>query len=143
VADRDAARVLASLHTYGKRRLAAHRYPGARHTFTAYSCPHCGLVPLMLRIEHHTGSRKRNFRGMVFARCSVCGWEDRIFSFTGKHRSYLSEEKPACPCGETGFYVGMVEHIEGDDGLPGFFDERVLVGECSRCGRGTAFLFTD
>ena len=141
--DRSTAPSLAALFDYGKRRIAAQRYPGARHTCRPFSCPECGLVPLALRIEHHTGSKKSNFRGVVFGHCSVCKRERQVFSFTGKHRSYLREEMPACACGKALFFVGMVERYESEEGLPGFFDEGVIVGECAACGRRTAFLFTD
>jgi hypothetical protein len=96
-----------------------------------------------LRIEHHTGSKRRDFKGVIWARCSVCDREQRIFSFTGKHRRRSREERPVCDCGEARFFVAKLERIEGSEGLPGFFDEGVIVGECSRCGRRRAFVYTD
>jgi hypothetical protein len=101
------------------------------------------VVPLALRVEHHTGSKQRDFKGVVFARCSACGCDARVFSFTGGHREPIREERPACECGSKEFIVAMVERFEGDQGLPGFFDEGVIVGECSQCGRHRAFVYTD
>jgi hypothetical protein len=55
----------------------------------------------------------------------------------------LREEKPACECGNITFIVGECERIEGNEGVMGFFDEGVVVGKCSRCGRMRAFVYTD
>jgi len=142
-AKKDSATSLSGLLGFARRCLAAHRYPGARHPFTVFKCRDCGVVPLALRIEHHTGSQQRDFKGAIVARCSKCGREERIFRFTGEHRDFVREERPACECGNTVFIVAMLERFEGDQGLPGFFDEGVIVGECSRCGRRTAFVYTD
>jgi hypothetical protein len=94
-------------------------------------------------IEHHTGSRKRDFKGVIFARCSGCGGEERVFSFTGEHRQRLRVEEPACACGKRDFLVAMLERFEGDQGLPGFFDEGVIAGQCPQCGRQVVFVYTD
>jgi hypothetical protein len=37
----------------------------------------------------------------------------------------------------------MCERIEGEEGIPGFFDEGVIVGKCILCNRNMAFVFTD
>jgi hypothetical protein len=39
--------------------------------------------------------------------------------------------------------VAEYERIERDDGMIGFFDEGVVVGKCSRCGRNRALVYTD
>jgi hypothetical protein len=134
---------LSDLEAYAKERIAAHRYPDDYHFFTPAKCPTCGVVPFELTIEHHTGSKKGDFRGVIFAQCSVCGGKERLFSFTGKHRKRMREEKPVCGCGNMHFLVGECERIEGSEGLPGFFDEGVVVGKCSRCGRNRTFAYTD
>jgi hypothetical protein len=134
---------LADLEAYARKRIAAHRYPNDHHLFRPARCTTCGVVPLELTVEHHTGSRKGNFRGVILSRCSVCGGEERIFSFTGKHRKPEREEKPACVCGNAYFLVAECERIEGDEGMRGFFDEGVVAGQCSQCGRKRAIVFTD
>ena len=134
---------LSELETFAKKQIAADRYPNDYHFFRPAKCPTCGVVPLALTIEYHTGSKKGNFRGVIFARCSECEGEERIFSFTGKQRRPLREEKPACECGNVYFVAGECERIEGDEGVLGFFDEGVVVGKCSRCGRNRAFVYTD
>jgi hypothetical protein len=134
---------LADLEAFARKRIAAHRYPNDYHLFTMAKCPACGVVPLELTIEHHTGSKKGNFKGVIFARCPDCGGTKRIFSFTGEHRERLREEKPACKCGSVHFLVGECERIERDEGVLGFFDEGVVVGKCSECGRNRAFVYTD
>jgi hypothetical protein len=55
----------------------------------------------------------------------------------------LRKEKPVCECGNTHFLVAICERIEGEEGLAGFFDEGVIVGQCSRCSRNRAFVYTD
>jgi hypothetical protein len=134
---------LAELKTYAEKRIAADRYPDDYHFFRPKGCSNCGVVPLTLTIEYHTGAKKGNFKGVIMARCSVCDTEQRIFSFTGEHRKPEREEKPRCQCGNDTFVVAECERIEGDDGLMGFFDEGVVVGQCSECGRKRAFVFTD
>jgi hypothetical protein len=135
---------LSDLEKFARKCIAAQEYPGDHHPFKLLGCPSCGVVvPLALTIEHHTGSRKDDFKGSIFGRCSECGSEERIFSFTGTHRRRLREETPACKCGNAYFLVAECERIEGDEGLVGFFDEGVVVGQCSRCGRNRAFVCTD
>ncbi|MGD2104537.1 MAG: hypothetical protein PVJ55_05410 [Anaerolineae bacterium] len=136
-------RSVAALIDFARTCLRADRYPRDHHPHKVFACPNCGAQPLRLRIEHHTGSSQRDFKGVIFGRCSACGTEERIFSFTGGHRKRLREERPVCECGSPQFLVAVVERIEGDEGLPGFFDEGVIVGECARCGRHTTFVYTD
>jgi hypothetical protein len=134
---------LSELGKFARKCIAAGDYPADHHPFTPFRCSMCGFVPFALTIEHHTGSRKGDFKGAIFGRCSSCGVEQRLFSLTGTHREPLREEKPVCECGSTRFWVAMVERIEGDQGLSGFFDEGVIVGECSQCGKRVAFVYTD
>ena len=39
--------------------------------------------------------------------------------------------------------VPLEFRIEGDEGVMGFFDEGVVVGKCSNCGRNRVFVHTD
>jgi hypothetical protein len=134
---------LSDLKAFAEKCIAADRYPNDYHPFRPARCPTCGVVPLALTIEHHTGSKKGDFKGVIFAQCSECGGEESIFSFTGQHRKRLRKEKPVCECGNTHFLVAICERIEGEEGLAGFFDEGVIVGQCSRCSRNRAFVYTD
>jgi len=134
---------LSDLEAFAKKRIAAHRYPDDYHFFTPFKCDACGAVPFELTIEHHTGSKKGNFKGMIWGECTECGSRKRVFSFTGEHRKQLREEKPACGCGNASFLVGECERIGGDEGVMGFFDEGVVVGKCSHCGRNRALVYTD
>jgi hypothetical protein len=134
---------LSNLEAFARKRIAAHRYPGDYHHFTVARCSACGVVPFALTIEHHTGSRRGDFKGRICGVCAGCGEETRIFSFTGKHREALRKETPACGCGNRQFFVGECERIERDDGLMGFFDEGVVVGQCSSCGRNKTLVHTD
>lgn len=140
MADRD---TLSDLEAYAKECIAAQRYPNDYHFFTPVECPACGVVPLVLTIKHHTGSRTGNFKGVILARCSVCGGQRRILSFTGKHRKPTREESPVCKCGNASFIVAECERMEGDEGVLGFFDEGVVVGRCAQCGQNRVFVYTD
>jgi len=134
---------LSGLEAFAKDCLSANRYPTDHHPFSLFKCPVCGLVPLEVVIEHHTGSKEGDFKGVIIACCSECGGEESIFGFTGAHRKRLRDEKPVCECGSRQFYVGECERIEGEEGLPGFFDEGVVVGQCASCGRKKAFVYVD
>ncbi|HBE39863.1 MAG TPA: hypothetical protein DDW27_01400 [Bacteroidales bacterium] len=67
----------------------------------------------------------------------------RLFTFTGEHRKFLREERPECDCGKSIFITGECERIEGEQGIPGFFDEGVIVGKCISCNRNRTFAFID
>jgi hypothetical protein len=131
------------LEAFARDKLQAHRYPNDYHIFKLSKCDVCGVVPFGLTIEHHTGSRKGDFKGRIIGQCSICGHRTRILSFTGAHRQPLREETPSCRCGGTDFYVGECERIEGDEGIAGFFDEGVVVGMCSECQRKQVLVETD
>jgi hypothetical protein len=134
---------LSDLRIFAEKSLAAERHPDDFHIFHLFECDVCGVVPLALTIEHHSGSKAGDFKGVIYAQCSRCGSKRRVFSFTSEHRKCLREERPACRCGNKYFFVGECERIEGDEGLLGFFDEGVVVGKCSRCERSRAFVYTD
>ena len=140
---KDSSVSLSGLFGFARECLAAGRHPRDRHTFTVLTCPDCGVEPLALRIEHHTGSTECDFKGVIFGRCPACDHERPIFSFTGEHRKPVRDERPLCDCGHGYFLVANVERIEGDEGLPGYFDEGVIVGGCPLCGRYRAFVYTD
>ena len=125
---------LASLRTFALKALAADEYPRARHRCRVPSCPACGAGPLEVTVEAHTGATEPNFRGVVFARCPRCGSETSIFRFTGPHRKAESRERLSCHCGHDQFWLTICERTEGDEGLPGFFDEGVVAGCCAECG---------
>ena len=134
---------LSELEAYAKERIAAESYPDDDHSFSLFECRTCGIVPFELTIEHHTGSEAGDFKGVITGRCTKCGSEERLFAFTGEHRKPSRRERPVCACGSESFFAGNCERIEGDRGLKGFFDEGVIVGQCSRCGKNHAFVYTD
>ena len=134
---------LAKLEKFAKNKLDAHRFPNDRYTFRPAHCANCGVMPVTLEIEHHTGSSKDNFRGIIRATCSNCGDQFRFLSFTGEHRKPEFVESPKCVCGNVVFLTAESERYEGDDGLPGFFDEGVVAGQCAECGRHQLIISTD
>lgn len=134
---------LSDLEAFARKQIAAHRYPDDFHIFRPFKCENCGLVPFKITIEHHTGSKKGNFKGVILGACTECGRGMRLFGFTGEHRKGLRKERPVCECGNEGFLMGECERIERDEGIIGFFDEGVVVGKCCRCGRNRALVHTD
>jgi len=131
------------LREFALHELGAAAYPQDIHTFRLYDCSLCGITPLALTIEHHTGSKKANFKGVVTGQCSGCGAQRQVFKFTGGHRAPKNVHKPKCSCGSDRFYVASCERYEEDQGMPGFFDEGVIVGQCAECGKLRAFIYTD
>jgi hypothetical protein len=134
---------LSDLGAYARKQIAAERYPNDAHFFKIFECDTCGMAPFELTIEHHTGSKRGDFKGRIWGTCAECGTRKRLFSFTGDHRKPLSEETPACACGHAAFVVGECERIERDDGIMGFFDEGVVVAKCPQCGRNQTLVHTD
>ena len=126
---------LMGLEAYARKCIAAHRYPNDYHFFRPTKCSTCGVVPVELTIERHTGSRKEDFKGVIIARCSVCEVETRFLSFTGDHRRWEREERSVCECGSVHFLVEECERIERDEG--------VVVGQCLTCGCTRAFVYID
>jgi hypothetical protein len=139
----DNAMANARLLAYAREALAADRFPNDTVTFRRFECPACKGRALRLVIEHHTGSKRRNFRGIIDATCDQCGETFRVYSFTGEHRSPMRRDSPECTCGHAAFYVAESERIERDEGIPGFVDEGVVVGMCAACGRLRRLVETD
>jgi len=134
---------LLDLENFAKEEIAADQYPNDYHLFHPFACDACGIVPFTLTIEHHTGSSKGNFKGVIRGTCPECGVQKSLLSFTGRHREPEWTETPACACGNDRFVAGELERIEGDDGMMGFFDEGVVVGQCTQCGKNRVFVQTD
>jgi hypothetical protein len=131
------------LQQFAEKKLHAERYKNDYHTFRSFTCDRCGKVPLRMTIEHHTGSKTGDFKGVITGVCSQCQTEKQLFSFTGNHRKPERTEHAECTCGHNLMYAGMCERIEGDEGIIGFFDEGVVVGQCAKCGKQHALVFTD
>lgn len=132
------------LEQFALQSLQAEKFPNDRHVFKEYKCPECGFVPLQLTFEYHTEGTKEDFKGKIFAQCTQCNKTFEAFSFTGDHRKKEKEEKAICECGENAFFTGELERFEDDEDMPGgFFDEGVIVGQCSHCGQKQDFVYTD
>jgi hypothetical protein len=134
---------LAELEDFARDCINADNHQADDHIFIMYQCHSCKRDSFILSIEHHTGSEEWNFKGIIWGECTNCGYLGRLFTFTGEHRKKLREEKPVCECGNRSFVVGQCERIEGEQGIPGFFDKGVIVGKCCNCHRNTSFVFTD
>lgn len=131
------------LEDYAKDCINSRDHPDDFHQFALYSCSSCRASLFSLTIEYHTGAEKWSFRGIIWGHCSECGYLMRLFTFTGTHRQIEREERPGCECGNRTFIAGQCERIEGENGIPGFFDEGVIVGRCAKCGRYKAFVYFD
>jgi hypothetical protein len=134
---------LSQLESFARKQIAAERYSNDYHFFRTARCETCGLVAFELTIEHHTGSKKGDFKGVITGLCPSCSRTTRILSFTGQHRAPQRTERPQCNCGHAQFYVGECERFEGDEGLMGFFDEGVVAGQCANCGQNRVLVLTD
>ena len=134
---------ISELEDFAGQCIHSQNHPGDIHRFTLFSCRECGSETLRPALEHHTGSETYDFKGIVWGECTRCGYLNRLFTFTGESRRALREEHPVCECGSREFITGMCERIEGEEGIPGFFDEGVIVGKCIRCSRNRIFAFTD
>lgn len=134
---------LSELEDYARQCINSHEYPNDDHRYTLYTCSSCKKSTFRLCIEHHTGSGDGDFKGIIWGTCASCGYIMRLFTFTGSHRKKLFEDRPACECGSKVFSVALCERYEGEEGIPGFFDEGVIVGKCVACGLNRVFVYTD
>jgi len=134
---------LSSLDDFARQCINSQEYPDDIHNYISYSCNSCRSSTFMLTVEHHTGSTEWDFKGIIWGECSTCGYLMRLFTFTGDHREKLKDERPACECGSRSFTVGLCERVEGEKGIPGFFDEGVVAGKCSQCNLNKAIIFID
>jgi len=134
---------LPELDDFARQCIHSQDHPEDIHHFNLFFCGECKSAALRLTIEHHTGSEEWDFKGIVWGECSGCGYLNRLFTFTGDSRQPFREERPVCECGGRDFSVGLCERTEGEQGIPGFFDEGVMVGKCILCNRNRAFVYTD
>ena len=132
-----------SLKAFAEKALHADRFPNDYHIFRTFECDTCGKVPFTLVIEHHTGSKENDFKGIIHGVCAQCNVSKQVFSFTGSHRQKKRSTGVTCTCGNDVFFTGECERFEGDEGLLGFFDEGVVVGQCSKCGKNQVLVWTD
>ena len=134
---------LSDLERYAGKQINARSYPAAVHRFRVLKCADCGAAALALTVEHHSGSRRGKFRGVIYGECSICAKKMIIYRFTGSHREKTREESPSCSCGHRTFLVAELERIERENGLAGFVDEGVVVGKCASCSRNRVIVSTD
>lgn len=134
---------LGELDEFAKQCINADNYPDDYHVFSLFHCQSCKNSEFRLTIEHHTGSKEWNFKGIIWGECTACGYLGRLFTFTGDHRKFLREEHTVCECFNNSFTVGQCERIEGEKGIPGYFDEGVIVGKCCSCRRNKVLVYTD
>jgi hypothetical protein len=134
---------VSELEDFARNNINSQDHPDDDHIFILFKCNSCGSPIFRLTIEHHTGSEVWNFRGIIWGECSECGYLGRLFTFTGNNRVKVREERPECECGSRIFITGQCERFEGNKGIPGFFDEGVIVGRCTLCNRNRVFVFTD
>jgi len=66
-----------------------------------------------------------------------------LLSFTGPHRRSERAEAMMCPCRSTKLSIAMCGRYKCEDGIPGFFDEGVIVGKCTDCLRNVVVALTD
>ena len=131
------------LEAFARDKIRADLYPKDNHPFKVLSCSGCGFSPFSLTVEEHEGSETGDFMGVIRGVCWSCGVEEVLFSCTGGSGRIIQVEKPKCECGKGWFWLAILERYEGEGGLPGFFDEGVIVGQCARCGANRVMAETD
>ena len=134
---------MSDLEDFALECIHSSNYPDDDHIFSFLTCDSCGMSSFRVTIEHHTGSKEWDFKGIIWGYCSICGNLVRLFTYTAEHRKPLRDERPECECTGKIFYVGLCERIEGEKGLKGFFDEGVIVGKCTSCQLNRVFVYTD
>ena len=131
------------LREYADRVLNSKAFPNDIHIFQIYRCSICGENEFKTAIEHHTGSTKGNFRGIITGECFKCQTLKELLRFTGEHRKVERGSIISCECGNIAMTIGYMERIEENDGIPGFFDEGAAVGTCLKCGNRITIALTD
>jgi hypothetical protein len=134
---------IATLEDFARECINSGAYPDDYHIFSLFTCSSCRSEVFRLTIEYHTGSEDWDFKGIIWGECTTCGYIMRLFTYTGESRQKLREERPSCSCGNRDFIAGLCERIEGEQGIPGFFDEGVVAGRCTGCNTNRAFVYTD
>lgn len=136
---------LSDLEAFARHAIGAEHYPDDVHPCNAVECEQCGIAPVELTVEHDEGDKPGDFHGVVWMKCVRCGEQRVLLAVTASpERGPLAQvERPACECGAKAFYVVLCERIEVWDGVPSFFDEGVMAGQCASCGRLRSIVFTD
>ena len=132
-----------SLEGFARDQIRADLYPTDHHPFKLFACEPCGLGPYNVVVSELEGSEKGDFHGTVSGTCRSCGTNEVLFSCTSGAQAVTRTEQVRCECGGLWFWVAMLDRYEGEEGLPGFFDEGVLAGQCALCGQNRAIIFTD
>jgi hypothetical protein len=132
-----------SLEAFCRDQIRADLYPSDHHPFTLFACERCGLGPYRVDVTEHEGSERGDFHGVVAGTCRSCGATETLFSCTREAPIVTGHSQVRCECGGEWFWVGLLERYEGEEGLPGFFDEGVVAGQCALCGQNRAVVFTD
>lgn len=110
-------------------------------------CASCESAVLRPVIVYYTGSKPRDFVGIVLGRCGACDRTSPLLSVMAGARAVSGimipgrperTEEPTCQCGAKSFYLLKVTHYDN-----GFFDDAVLAAECSVCANRQALVFTD
>lgn len=113
------------------------------YTFRVFGCSTCDGQVFVLNVEHHTGSEINDFRGVIRGHCVACSEVARLYTLTGEHRQPVGEDAVVCNCGSDHFIAAECERFEGEEGLPGFFDEGVVVTYCVECGENSRLVMVD
>ena len=131
------------LHHFALDCLHAADRPSCSHPYTALPCDTCGAEAWEVAVEHHTGSKATDFRGVVYGLCTRCRETAVLFAFSGPHRRPVLTEYLVCPCGTATVSVGMCEREAGAHGTPGGKNAGVLVDKCTACARNAVVVWTD
>ena len=134
---------LSDLIAFALQSLKAEFTPEETYTPALYGCTTCGAVPLRLTIMHQSCSTEMDFKGTILGTCFECANTEEKFHYTRPESDPGPKEEPSCECGNPYFFMLGVERFEADGGVPWFFDDGVIVGKCSQCGKCRQFVSYD
>ncbi|MBD3408551.1 MAG: hypothetical protein GF411_20675 [Candidatus Lokiarchaeota archaeon] len=131
---------------YARDSIEASTHQNDMHPFSFYNCEVCNKSrPFELVIRYDTEESIlpiQSLVGHIQGRCGVCGKTTLLLSNTEDDDTERSI-RPTCACGNNQFVVGMCERIQGEKGIPGLFEKRVIVAKCSKCKNIQTIAYTE
>ena len=105
-----------TMERFARHALSAETCPDDFYRFALDECLKCGgPTPMLLTLQHHTGSAEYDFKGRVTAQCGACDESREILSQTGsalnpatgllEARTLLRQDHPHCECGNPALAV--------------------------------------
>ncbi|TXT55743.1 MAG: hypothetical protein BAJATHORv1_30123 [Candidatus Thorarchaeota archaeon] len=131
---------------YARESIDSDKHEDDMHPFSLYVCEVClKYTPLEITLRFNTDQvllPLNSFIGHIQGKCSSCGKTTLLMSNSDEDDT-TSRIFPVCSCGSKQFIAGMCERIQGEKGIPGLFEKRVIVAKCARCSKIQTIAFTE